>query len=152
MQNILLHNNIRIPAIYKKLENNKIKFPIFCKENIHAGIVFKAYTENTLNKFFDKFSYRDFYIEESIDGQSESKYYYIRGNLYSKGKSKIESQVKQICEKIANVLDLEIFSVDIIKQNNEYIVIDVNPSAGFYLLDEARNKFINELEKEIKRK
>ena len=48
---------------------------------------------------------------------------------------------------MSGILKLKIFSIDIMKNNNQYIVIDVNPSAGFYMLDEARNNFIRELEK-----
>ena len=34
-----------------------------------------------------------------------------------------------------------------IQRNDDYVVFDVNPSAGFYMLDEARNKLVYEIEK-----
>ena len=34
-----------------------------------------------------------------------------------------------------------------IQRNDDYVVLDVNPSAGFYMLDEARNKLVYEIEK-----
>ena len=55
-------------------------------------------------------------------------------------------KIIECCNKISKILDLDIFSVDIIKKNDLYIVIDVNSSAGFYLLDEARNKLVEEIE------
>ena len=45
-------------------------------------------------------------------------------------------------ENISKILKLEIFSVDLIKIQNEYYVIDVNPSSAFYLSNKARLEFI----------
>ena len=48
---------------------------------------------------------------------------------------------------MSNHLQLEIFSIDIIKDfEDNYYVIDVNPSAGFYMLDYARKELINNVE------
>lgn len=152
IQKILSQNQIKIPKIFEISKITTAEFPVFCKENLHAGIVLKAYTKNTLIKFFNKFPQDKFYIEETINGQAEDKYYWIRGKLYSKENSKINNKVKNDCAKIAKILNLEIFSIDVIKNDKQYVVIDVNPSAGFYLLDEARNNFIKELEKEVKEK
>ena len=60
---------------------------------------------------------------------------------------KIPKAIESYCEKISKILNLEIFSLDIINNNNSYIIIDVNSSAGFYLLDDARNSLIKEIEK-----
>ena len=47
-----------------------------------------------------------------------------------------------MCEKISKILKLEVFSVDLIKIQDEYYVIDVNPSSAFYLSKKARLEFI----------
>lgn len=143
IQNILISNKIRTPRLYKNYKIDEFEFPIFCKENRHAGIVFKAYTKETIIRFFEKFNQNNFYLEESLNIQEEVKFYYINGKVYSK--INILGDVNEDCIKIAKVLNLEIFSVDFIKYNNEYYIIDVNPSAGFYMLDNARMKFIDEL-------
>ena len=121
--------------------------PIFCKQNIHAGMVLKIYTVNTINKFFEKFARDDFYLEEAIKSNVESKFYFVKGNIYAKDNIEIPYCVKNICIKISVALNLDVFSVDMMQKNEEYIVFDVNPSAGFYMLDEARNKLICEIEK-----
>ena len=55
--------------------------------------------------------------------------------------------MKTICIKVSKHLQLEIFSIDIIKDfEDNYYVIDVNPSAGFYMLDYARKELINNVE------
>ena len=51
-------------------------------------------------------------------------------------------KINNICENISKILKLEIFSVDLIKIQNEYYVIDVNPSSAFYLSNKARLEFI----------
>lgn len=147
MQKKLINNKIETPQIFESFEIKKLKFPIFCKENVHAGIVFKIYTQNTINKFFERFSHDEFYLEESIESNLEMKLYVVYNNIYTKNNIEIPSCVKDICMKISRVLNLDIFSVDMIQKDSDYFVFDVNPSAGFYMLDEARNKLIYEIEK-----
>lgn len=147
IQEILEKNNIKVPKRIDISKLEDIKLPVFCKENNHTGIVFKAYTENTLKNFFEKFDKNRFYIEESVNGGIETKYYYVKGNIYSKNNSKIEEEINKSCTKISELFNLEVFSIDCIKQNETSIVIDLNPSAGFYLQDEARNSLINEFNK-----
>lgn len=147
MQKKLIENNIKTPQIFEKFEIEKSKLPIFCKENAHAGMVFKIYTLNTINKFFEKFDSKEFYLEESIESIEEIKFYYVNGNIYSKNNIEIKQDIKNICLKISLALNLEVFSVDMMQKNTNYYVFDVNPAAGFYMLDEARNKLVYEIEK-----
>ena len=147
MQKILISSKIKTPKIFNYEHIEEVEFPIFCKEDVHAGIIFKAYTSNTIIKFFEKFNKDKFYLEESINGQEEIKCYFIKENIYTKNNIEIDKVVKKQCENISKQLNLEVFSVDIIKYKGKHFVIDVNPSAGFYLLDEARNKLIYELER-----
>ena len=147
MQNILTYNKIETPKMFLDLTYNNIKLPVFCKENRHAGIIFKAYTHDTLNRFFEKFSRENFYIEESIDGDLEEKVYYIKGKKYYKNNEGVSSIIDEYCEKISKVLHLDIFSIDFIKRKGKYVIIDVNPSAGFFMHDDARNYLISEFEK-----
>ena len=135
IQKILIENKLNVPKIF--YNDRDIKYPVFCKENKHGGIIFKAYTSKTIKEFFKRFNKRNFYIEENIDAQQEEKYYFI----------KISKVIESYCDKISEILNLEIFSLDIINNNNSYIIIDVNSSAGFYLSDDARNSLIKEIEK-----
>ena len=109
-------------------------------------MIFKAYTRNTIINFFKKFNKKDFYIEEAIEGECEIKYYYVKENVYAKNGIIIKDNIKKECTKISKILGLEVFSLDVIEKNKSNVIIDVNPAAGFYLLDDARNKLIYELE------
>lgn len=145
IQNILQSNYIEVPIIIDKNNINKINCPTFCKEDRHGGIVLKTYTSSTISRFFEKFNKDDFYLEESIVAQEELKLYFVRDSIYSKGN--INDILKTICIKVSKLLQLEIFSIDIIKDfEDNYYVIDVNPSAGFYMLDYARKELINNID------
>ena len=56
----------------------------------------------------------------------------------------MDEKIKQICLKISEVLQLELFSVDIIMQDGYYYVIDINPSAGLYKSSKSRKKLVEE--------
>ena len=96
----LIDNNIKTPQIFENFEVvDKTKLPIFCKQNIHAGMVFKIYTVNTINKFFEKFDSDEFYLEEAIESNVESKFYFVKGNIYAKNNIEILNCVKKNMHK-----------------------------------------------------
>lgn len=150
IQEMLIKNQIDTPKIITDYKEKGIKIPIFCKENSHAGMVFQAYTKSTIEEFFEKFDTTKFYLEEVINGE-EVKYYYVNQRIYAKDKLEISDKIRQVCKKVANLLRLEVFSIDFIKSKEGYKVIDVNPAAGFYMLDSAREDLINEIERMWKR-
>ena len=126
---------------YSKIKDNT--YPIFCKENNHVGIIFLVYNKVTLDKFFKKFNMNKFYLEEKLDNTYEYKIYYVNKKVFFKDKIKIyDPEINKMCEKISKILKLEVFSVDLIKIQDEYYVIDVNPSSAFYLSNKARLEFI----------
>lgn len=152
IQNLLANNNVLVPEINCENSIENIDLPIFCKENCHEGIIFQAYNKISLKKFFEKFNIEDFYFEKVIVGNGnigeEEKYYYVDGETFGKSDTKVATEeVKKICNDISKSLsNLEVFSVDIIqtKENNNF-VIDVNPSAGFYLSDNGRKYFLDKV-------
>lgn len=156
IQELLAKNKVPVPIINRENSIENIKFPIFCKENRHEGIIFQAYNKITLKKFFEKFNIQDFYFENVIVGNGnvgqEEKYYYVAGETFGKSDAKIVmKEVKKVCGDISKALNnLEVFSADMIqtKENDNY-VIDVNPSAGFYLSDKGRNCFLNKVNNEF---
>ncbi len=143
-------NEIGVPTpkllSYGDIDN--IKFPIFCKQNTHTGIVFKAYTKRTITDFFQKFNIDDFYLEEAVTSDLEKhiefKAYFANGKTYPKDdENNFDKQIDQICTKIASSLyNLDAFSVDFIKNNNGLYVIDVNVASGFYMSTGARKEFV----------
>lgn len=148
MQNILANNSVKTPEIMDMNCIEKIETPIFCKENKHAGIVLKTYTSNTLVKFLEKFNKKDFYLEKCINAKEELKIYYINKVIFSNGS--ITDNIKDICKKISEKLFLDVFSADLIMDSKkDYYVIDINPAAGFYMLDIARKELINNIKNNI---
>lgn len=143
-------NEIGVPT--PKLLNyddiSNIKFPIFCKQNTHTGIVFKAYTKRTITDFFQKFNVNEFYLEEAVTSDLEKhiefKAYFANGKTYPKdNENRFDKQIDEICLKIAQALyNLEAFSVDFIQNDNGLYVIDVNIASGFYMSTGARKEFV----------
>lgn len=125
-----------------------IKFPIFCKQNKHTGIVFKAYTKRTVTDFFQKFNINDFYLEEAVTSDStkniEFKAYFANGKTFPKdGENSFDKKIDKICINIAQELyDLDAFSVDFIQNDKDVYVIDVNIASGFYMSTGARKEFV----------
>lgn len=149
VQELLKKNGIKIPTIYSYDENMAINFPIFCKENKHEGIIAQVYNMITLTRLFNKFNSKDFYLEDSIEKYIEIKVYFVGGKVFLRETENKDRKIDEICKKISSALDdLEVFSADIIQNTEgENFVIDVNPAAGFYLSNDGRRYFLNELTK-----
>ena len=142
IQKVLSKSDISVPKIYNK---NDFNYPIFCKENIHQGIIFKAYNSRTISKYFEHFNIDKYYFEESIESKIEYKLYFVSNKIYFKdGKLyKNKEELRDLCIKVSKVLNnLEVFSIDIISYKGTYYIIDVNSSAGFYQSDDARKEFL----------
>lgn len=149
VQILLKENNFRVPQIYLKPNCNDERFPLFCKENIHTGITIKVYNKSTLDKFFSKFDKKEFYLEEPIEtdsnGSHEFKAYFINNHVHYKNNDYQKNKIiEEICNKIKEqiFINIEIFSIDFIYKNNNYFIIDFNPSSGLYASDSARREFI----------
>lgn len=144
-QKKLMNESINVPKIYKadNTDINLFNYPIFCKENKHQGITFQAYNVRTINYFFQNYDINDFYFEESIKTIEEIKLYYINGKIILKnGYYNNNEQITGICKNVSKVLNLEVFSIDLLKFNDKYYVIDTNASPGFYLSEVARKEFL----------
>ena len=152
IQLIMKNNDILVPNIidYEMLES--IKFPIFCKENKHVGILFKAYNIETLKKIFSNLNKDEFYFEEDITlnktKTTEFKVYYVNNKCFYKDNEKVKNnELLKICKNISSLLGLDIFSADFIDDGNSNYLIDVNSSAGFYLSNDARYELIKCIER-----
>ena len=142
LQLLLEKNKIKIPQIYDNL--SQIKLPVFCKENRHTGIIFKAFTLSTITSFISKFDSNQFYFEEDVLSHNsvENKYYYSNGKVHARNNKRVSKDIKNICSKINSCFNMDIYSVDVIKSNGQIFVIDLNPAVGFYLSDSGRKDFL----------
>lgn len=61
-----MKNKINIPKLYTENINENRQFPFFLKENMHTGITLQLYNDSTQNRIFEKFNYKDFYLEEPV--------------------------------------------------------------------------------------
>lgn len=151
VQILLNKNKIIVPRIINYLNLKESDFPIFCKENNHVGITFQVYNKITLKKFFERFNIKDFYLEKKVNSENkEFKVYYVNNNIYYNDNKKNNKEIKNICYKISRILNLELFSVDFIKEKKDYYIIDVNPASAFYLSPKARKSFIDITKDKIK--
>jgi len=148
IQEILKHNGVLVPNILECKNLTKYNFPLFCKSLNHADLVLKIYNKNSLDNLLEKFNSNNIYLEESLESSNSKEYkvYFIKDTIYFDDKYEdfMDENIKQICLKISSILQLELFSIDIIKQNNNYYVIDINPSAGLYMSSKSRKALIEE--------
>ena len=153
VQRLLLKSNINVPKIYLIENIEDVKFPIFCKENRHEGIIIQVYNKISLIRFFEKFNTNEFYLEETVHNNNtnlkEFKVYFVEEEIFLKDNVNYNKVLIEICKKVSLALNnLEVFSADIIQNNDgEYFIIDVNPSAGFYLSDDGRRYFLDKVTK-----
>jgi glutathione synthase/RimK-type ligase-like ATP-grasp enzyme len=153
VQRLLAKNKISVPKIYPIESIEEVKFPIFCKENRHEGIIIQMYNKISLTKFFEKFNASEFYLEETIDNNNanlkEFKVYFVKEEIFPKDIMSHNKVIIEMCKKVSLALNnLEVFSADIIQNNDgEYFIIDVNQSAGFYLSDDGRRYFLDKVTK-----
>lgn len=136
---LLISSYIDIPKIVTKFENNILYY----KENRHEGLVLKI---NTLDEYNNINRNIDYYLEENIDG-IENKIYYVYGNVFYKYNTNYKNELDDICLKVSNSLNLDVFSMDVISTIDKHYCIDINFSPGFYLSNEARASFLKIINK-----
>lgn len=139
-------NKINIPKLYTENINENRQFPIFLKENIHTGITLQLYNDSTQNRIFEKFNYKDFYLEEpvKIKNANEIKVYCVNGEIfYKNNQEQINEDINNICKRVIEIFNnIEVCSIDFIYNDDEFYLIDFNPSSGFYSTDKGRKGFI----------
>lgn len=138
VQKSLKKNNIVVPFIY---DNNNFKFPLFVKSIEHSDMIAKVYNLKSLNSF-KKSILKKCYFEQNIENgfQKEYKVYFVKNEVYFSEdfNDKQYKEILSICNKISQVLGIDVFSSDIIYNFENYYVIDVNPAPGFWNSYEAR--------------
>ena len=149
LQNEIMKIGIRVPKIYKEI--NKIKYPVFCKENHHAGLILQVHSPGTLQRILERFSDIDFYLEENVakgyKNVTEEKYYYSNGVLHSKTGVVHNPDILKISNLIKENFNVDIYSIDVIKNYSDTILIDFNLAVGFFLTESGRKDFIKMVEK-----
>lgn len=149
LQNEIMKIGIRVPKIYKEI--NKIKYPVFCKENNHAGLILQVHSPGTLQRILERFSDIDFYLEENVakgyKNVTEEKYYYSNGVLHSKTSVVHNPDILKISNLIKENFNVDIYSIDVIKNDSDTILIDFNLAVGFFLTESGRKDFIKMVEK-----
>lgn len=146
IQIFLEKNKINIPKLYTENINENRQFPIFLKENMHTGITVQLYNDSTQNRIFEKFNYKDFYLEEpvKIKNANEIKVYCVNGEIfYKNNQEQINEDINNICKRVIEIFNnIEVCSIDFIYNDDEFYLIDFNPSSGFYSTDKGRKGFI----------
>lgn len=106
----------------------------------------QLYNRNSQNKFFERFDYREFYLEEPIKlkNSKEIKVYCVNEEVFYKNNQKQNNIIiNDICKKVIGIFNkIEVCSIDFIYNEEECYLIDFNPSSGFYATDKGRNGFV----------
>ena len=152
IQKELKTNDILVPNIIEYEKVTKYEYPLFFKSVDHAELVLKVYNKNSLDNLLHKFDSKSIYLEESLEDSNSEEYkvYFIKNTIYFDDMygNFTDNIIEQLCLKIGNILKLELFSIDIIKRNDYYYVIDINPSAGLYKSSKSREALIKEFKYE----
>lgn len=152
IQKELKTNDILVPNIIEYEKVTKYEYPLFFKSVDHAELVLKVYNKNSLANLLQKFDSKSIYLEESLEDSNSEEYkvYFIKNTIYFDDMygNFTDNIIEQLCLKIGNILKLELFSIDIIKRNDYYYVIDINPSAGLYKSSKSREALIKEFKYE----
>ena len=152
IQKELKTNDILVPNIIEYEKVTKYEYPLFFKSVDHAELVLKVYNQNSLDNLLQKFDSKSIYLEESLEDSNSEEYkvYFIKNTIYFDDMygNFTDNIIEQLCLKIGNILKLELFSIDIIKRNDYYYVIDINPSAGLYKSSKSREALIKEFKYE----
>lgn len=151
IQNTLSDNNLNTPEIIEyseDLTNND--FPLYVKNKNHDVFVAKICSKHSFEFFFKKFNPKDFYLEKeikSIDIIKEHKIYYCNNAIFENDKDPISLKIKRICNKVAKVTGLDVYSADLIETKDKIYIVDVNSAPGFWNSKESRLKLIEYCEK-----
>ena len=152
IQKELKTNDILVPNIIEYEKVTKYEYPLFFKSVDHAELVLKVYNKNSIDNLLQKFDSKSIYLEESLEDSNSEEYkvYFIKNTIYFDDMygNFTDNIIEQLCLKIGNILKLELFSIDIIKRNDYYYVIDINPSAGLYKSSKSREALIKEFKYE----
>ena len=152
IQKELKTNDILVPNTIEFEKLTKYEYPLFFKSVDHAELVLKVYNKNSLDNLLQKFDSKSIYLEESLEDSNSEEYkvYFIKNTIYFDDMygNFTDNIIEQLCLKIGNILKLELFSIDIIKRNDYYYVIDINPSAGLYKSSKSREALIKEFKYE----
>ena len=135
VQKLLIKNEILVPEIIDVKELNKHSFPIMCKSKNHADFIITIYTRGTFNSIISKYDINNLYFEKYIKSNKEIKVYFVRDKIFLYDNEKDFRYIEKlttIFKKISDVLNLQVFSVDILMSDEKFFVIDVNPAAGLY--------------------
>ena len=144
IQKKLLKNDIKVPKIIDF--NEKFNKKLICKPKNHTLEVNIFDNIKSLEMFLNDKNIDDFYIEEYIENDVEYKIYFVNNKVffYENVENLNNEKLNETLNKISKILKLDIYSVDVIfNKNEEFYIIDINPSAGLFMSKDAQRELIN---------
>ena len=144
IQKKLLKNDIKVPKIIDFNENFNKK--LICKPKNHTLEVNIFDNIKSLEVFLNDKNIDDFYIEEYIENDVEYKIYFVNNKVffYENVENLNNEKLNETLNKISKILKLDVYSVDVIfNKNEEFYIIDINPSAGLFMSKDAQRELIN---------
>lgn len=144
IQKKLLKNDIKVPKIIDF--NEKFNKKLICKPKNHTLEVNIFDNIKSLEMFLNDKNIDDFYIEEYIENDVEYKIYFVNNKVffYENVENLNNEKLNETLNKISKILKLDVYSVDVIfNKNEEFYIIDINPSAGLFMSKDAQRELIN---------
>ncbi|MBQ8844567.1 MAG: hypothetical protein IJ008_00960 [Clostridia bacterium] len=144
IQKKLLKNDIKVPKIIDF--NEKFNKKLICKPKNHTLEVNIFDNIKSLEMFLNDKNIDDFYIEEYIENDVEYKIYFVNNKVffYENVENLNNEKLNETLNKIGKILKLDVYSVDVIfNKNEEFYIIDINPSAGLFMSKDAQRELIN---------
>lgn len=147
VQNILLKNQINAPKIVDFNENINKKVILKAKYHTLPVNIFENMTE--LKKFLLDKNTCDFYAEEFIEKDIEYKIYYVNGKIffYDNIETFYNEKLNKTLQLIGKILELDIYSVDVIFAKEEFYIIDINTATGLFMSKGARQELTSLIQK-----
>lgn len=142
VQKILQENDISVPNILNLNEIENKHFPIYCKSLKHTILSKKIENFTELNDFTLKNDSNNFYIEQNVlnGNLTEFKIYFVKDEIfyYDNIEETNKETISKVMLEISKILSLDVFSMDVIMNEEIYYVLDVNPMPGFYMSKNSR--------------
>lgn len=120
-------------------------FPLYLKNVNHDVFVAKICSKRSFKYLENKIDMNEFYLEreiKSVDIIKEHKIYYCNNSVYKNDLDTISDKIIDICNTVAKVTGLDVYSADLIETKDKVYVIDVNAAPGFWYSKESRLKLI----------
>lgn len=143
IQQILFQNCVPVPKIINL--NDDFVGKVICKPKNHTLAVNIFDDMNSLRCFLKNKDANEYYIEKFEEYEIEYKIYFVNNKMffYEEVNAVDNKLLNETLNKISDILKLDVYSVDVLFNAQQFYIIDINPSAGLFKSKDARIALID---------